>query len=413
MASYIVKEGDTLSSIASQYGTTYQDIAKANGISNPNLIYPGQTLKIGNDDDSSAGSDTDSGAGSSSSSSAGRDTSTTQNTSYTHEPYTPSDAVTQADAYLQETLNNKPGEYQSPWQAELDTVIQQILNREEFSYDLNGDALYQQYKDQYVNQGKMAMMDTMGQAAAMTGGYGNSYAQSVGQQAYQGYLQQLNDKIPELYSLALSKYNSDGQALYDQASLIAGMEDQAYGRYMDSMTQYYTELGFAQDDARYQAEQDYGRWADDRDFGYQQWLADTANSQWQQEFDFAKQQYDESRNGGSGSGSNTDGTRSVDGGSDYTANPGWDEAKIRAFQDAHDLTVDGIWGPQTAAAYDKDRNWVYDPEKSGGKVVDLGTRDGQQKMTSAINKEINDMLAAGLITPAEANALRQQNRQVK
>lgn len=43
---YTVKAGDTLSKIASQYGTTYQEIAKKNGIANPNLIYPGQVLKI-------------------------------------------------------------------------------------------------------------------------------------------------------------------------------------------------------------------------------------------------------------------------------------------------------------------------------------------------------------------------------
>lgn len=43
---YTVKKGDTLSGIASRYGTTYQKIAKDNGISNPNLIYPNQVLKI-------------------------------------------------------------------------------------------------------------------------------------------------------------------------------------------------------------------------------------------------------------------------------------------------------------------------------------------------------------------------------
>ena len=43
---YTVKKGDTLSEIASKYGTTYQKIAKDNGISNPNKIYPGQVLKI-------------------------------------------------------------------------------------------------------------------------------------------------------------------------------------------------------------------------------------------------------------------------------------------------------------------------------------------------------------------------------
>ena len=38
---YVVQSGDTLSGIASKYGTTYQDLAAKNGIGNPNLIYPG------------------------------------------------------------------------------------------------------------------------------------------------------------------------------------------------------------------------------------------------------------------------------------------------------------------------------------------------------------------------------------
>ena len=44
--SYVVKYGDTLSNIAVKYGMDYQTLAKINGISNPNLIYPGQVLKI-------------------------------------------------------------------------------------------------------------------------------------------------------------------------------------------------------------------------------------------------------------------------------------------------------------------------------------------------------------------------------
>ena len=43
---YIVKSGDTLSSIAAKFGTTYQKIARDNNISNPNLIYSGQKLVI-------------------------------------------------------------------------------------------------------------------------------------------------------------------------------------------------------------------------------------------------------------------------------------------------------------------------------------------------------------------------------
>lgn len=43
---YTVKSGDTLSEIANEYNVTVQSIASENGISNPNLIYAGQTLRI-------------------------------------------------------------------------------------------------------------------------------------------------------------------------------------------------------------------------------------------------------------------------------------------------------------------------------------------------------------------------------
>lgn len=44
--SYTVQAGDTLSGIASKFGTTYQELARINNISNPNLIYVGQVIKI-------------------------------------------------------------------------------------------------------------------------------------------------------------------------------------------------------------------------------------------------------------------------------------------------------------------------------------------------------------------------------
>ncbi|MGL5381302.1 LysM peptidoglycan-binding domain-containing protein, partial [Clostridium sp.] len=43
---YVVKSGDTLSEIAAKFGTTTTNLAQINGISDPNLIYPGQVLKV-------------------------------------------------------------------------------------------------------------------------------------------------------------------------------------------------------------------------------------------------------------------------------------------------------------------------------------------------------------------------------
>lgn len=140
-----------------------------------------------------------------------------------------------------------PGDFSFSKQQGMDDIWNQIQNREKFSYDVNGDALYQQYKDQYINQGKMAMMDTMGRAAAMTGGYGNSYAQSVGQQAYQGSLQQLTDKIPELYSLAMSKYQMEGDELLNKYGLYTDQFNREYGMHRDAVADYNTERGHLSD----------------------------------------------------------------------------------------------------------------------------------------------------------------------
>lgn len=103
----------------------------------------------------------------------------------------------------------------------------QIANREPFKFDVNSDPLYEQLKDQYTQQGKLAMMDTVGNVSALTGGYGNSYAQTAGQQAFNQYMGQLNSAIPELYESAYTKWQNEGNDLYNKYQLYAGERDAA------------------------------------------------------------------------------------------------------------------------------------------------------------------------------------------
>jgi peptidoglycan hydrolase-like protein with peptidoglycan-binding domain len=240
---------------------------------------------------------------------------------FSYDDYQESDIVTQAKDALNAQLSQKPGEYNSQWQAQLDDTINKILNREKFSYDLNGDALYQQYKDKYIQQGKMAMEDAIGQASAMTGGYGNSYAQTVGQQQYNAQLQNLNDIVPELYQMAYDKYNQEGQDLYNQYAMLGAQEEQDYGRHRDSVSDWQAERDYLT--GRYDTERDldyskyvdnrnfaYGKYADDRNFAYGQYMDDKnfaygqysddrnlayneyrnaiADQQWQDSFDYQK-----------------------------------------------------------------------------------------------------------------------------
>ena len=97
--------------------------------------------------------------------------------------------------------------------AELERLYAAITGRPAFSYDPASDPVYDSYAQSYQRRGRLAMRDTMGQAAALTGGYGSSYAQSVGQQQYDSYLQSLGEALPELYGMAWQRYNAEGDAL--------------------------------------------------------------------------------------------------------------------------------------------------------------------------------------------------------
>lgn len=90
----------------------------------------------------------------------------------------------------------------------IDRLLDQILNRGEFSYDAESDPIYQQYAQQYQREGDRAMNDTLAAAAAHAGGM-NSYAVTAAQQASDYYAAQLGDKIPELYQLAYQMYMDD------------------------------------------------------------------------------------------------------------------------------------------------------------------------------------------------------------
>lgn len=184
-----------------------------------------------------------------------------------HSEYNQSQSVQDAYNSWQQHQQNQV----APWTGgnygqALQDQIDKINNRKEFTYDLNADALYQQYKDQYITGGKYAMMDTMGQAAALTGGYGNSYASTAGNQAYQAYLQKLNDVVPDLYRLALDKYNQEGQDMKDMYNIYANQYGREYGEYRDQVGDWQNQAALLQDQYYNEANMDYSQYADQRDY---------------------------------------------------------------------------------------------------------------------------------------------------
>ena len=162
--------------------------------------------------------------------------------------YTPSDEVTAARAYRDSVAAMEPGAYQSRFEEKLQELYDQIAGREAFDYDPEEDEAYRRYAKLYAAKGAAAMEDTLGKAASLTGGYGSSYAQSAGQQAYNGYLQELAALVPELRQAALAEYRQEGQALTDQYSMLSQREKNDYARYQNERADWQKMLAAAQDE---------------------------------------------------------------------------------------------------------------------------------------------------------------------
>lgn len=187
---------------------------------------------------------------------------------YTYKNYEESDAVKKYREQLEQANQQRPADYASPWQEKQQQAYDAVTNRKKFQYSPSGDTMYQQYRQQYQRQAKLGMQDTMGQAAAMNGGYGSSYAQMAGQQAYNSEMQKLSDRMPELYQLALDKYQQEGQELLQRWQMASQMENQDYSRYQDQMAEWRSDRDYAAN--RYDSERstDYNLWADSDDREY-------------------------------------------------------------------------------------------------------------------------------------------------
>lgn len=177
---------------------------------------------------------------------------------------------------MQETEGTRP-EYQDSYSQQLQDLYDKIMGREKFQYDAANDPLYQQYRQMYVQQGRQAMADTMGQAAGLTGGYGSTYSQAAGQQQYDAYLQKLNEVVPELYAQARQAYNDEGDRMLQQYQLTGDLRDDEYSRYQDQLSNWWKDLSYQAD----RADTEYSRGAEnwwnaesagrqDREFAYQQ-----------------------------------------------------------------------------------------------------------------------------------------------
>lgn len=138
-------------------------------------------------------------------------------------------AVTEADAYIADQLQ-KIQSGKTSYSDQVRDMMDKILNREKFSYDVDTDPLFQQALASAMNSGKTAMQDTIGQASALTGGYGSTYATTAGNQAYNAFIEDAYDNLPQYYQMALEAYQMEGDEMYRQYGMLSAEDDKEFNR---------------------------------------------------------------------------------------------------------------------------------------------------------------------------------------
>ena len=308
--------------------------------------------------------------------------------SLNYQPTEVGQAYTAAMQKISQDLKTGKPAYENKWDAELENSYKAIVNRPAFDYNPDSDPFYKQYEQRYTDLGQRAMRDTIAQAAALTGGYGNTYGQYAGQESYNAYMAALADKALELEDRAYQRYQDEGNRLYQNFQMAGAMSDTAYGRWRDQVSDYNQALALAQayeaenyqravqeheydilaeqtgysrgrdalSDLRYEDELAYSRWrdmiSDDRyeeEFAYQKERDAVADDQWAQEFGFKVDQANAKAAGSSGSSGGGGGGGSSSGG--YSAETATLQQRLNAM--GANLDVDGICGPLTEAAYNK------------------------------------------------------------
>ena len=179
-----------------------------------------------------------------------------------------------------EAYKNPAPTWTPRYEAEIQGLLSDISSRKGFSYNMNEDKMYQQYRDQYIREGQRAMKDTAAQTAALTGGYGSTYGAIAAQQGYDNYLAGLNDRVPQLEQMAYGRYTDELADKYNQLGAYQTEENRLYGQYMDALGQYNTDRNFAFNSMQqamsqnnYENEFDRNLFESDRNYGLteEQW----------------------------------------------------------------------------------------------------------------------------------------------
>ncbi len=154
-----------------------------------------------------------------------------------YSPYYDDEIQRQASKYYYNSINgvggnleNRP-EFKDKYNSQIDKLVNEILNKKDFSFDLENDPSYQAYRESAIREGQKAMQNVLAEHSINAGG-NNSYAVSAAAQAQNDYLSKLNDIVPTLYNDAYNRYLNELSMDKENLSTLLSMQDNDYNRYL-------------------------------------------------------------------------------------------------------------------------------------------------------------------------------------
>ncbi len=206
--------------------------------------------------------------------------------------YQPGSAAQQAMQQLQQMQSQKPGGYNSQYAAQIDSILAEINGQKPFQYSVNQDALFQSLSDYYTQQAKQASLNAQGQAAGLTGGYGNSAAQAAGSQAYQQALLPLYDKAMDTARFAYDVYQGNQADRLNRLQALQSMDATAYARNRDELGDWEREREYQTGRYDTEANRDMQAYYNDLDYALKRAQIENADYRSEQERQEAIRQFE-------------------------------------------------------------------------------------------------------------------------
>ena len=165
--------------------------------------------------------------------------------------------------------------YRRRYLTDASNLLENLQNREAFSYNPDEDPVYQAYKNKYMLEGERASRDAMATYSSLTGGYANSAAATAAAQAELYYARYLTDAIPTLAQQAYERYNQQYQNDLSLVKSMVDFYDTAYQNAVDANTaqRNNVNLSAASNVARDQAswEQNWEEAFNEQEYAENQW----------------------------------------------------------------------------------------------------------------------------------------------